>query len=256
MKINKITTINQPIKANRKISFGELKGDLIITPILKNDEYILRNTKNLIENMIKQRNFIKINGGKSINDKLAESKSHFVEENRKIRENIHNYLYRNQPLQDLSFELDNSIKQSKIPEDVILYRGTCPYDFGLLDMSDEFIEKFYKKDRLFQIPIFPSTSLKKSIGEKFAQKYTSDDLNLKGLLYKINCPKDTNGIYMEKLKLSPSHDELGEEEILLPRNLIYQFKSLTEKNNYIEIELDIIKKKPVLKKIHEFWKED
>ena len=48
----------------------------------------------------------------------------------------------------------------------------------------------------------------------------------------------------------------NEEEIMLARNLLFEFKSHTKSNDgYDIIEIDIIKKAPLWKKIHEFWKE-
>ena len=60
---------------------------------------------------------------------------------------------------------------------------------------------------------------------------------------------------MEKLGVPSSGWYSNEEEILLPRNLVYKFKSHTKENDYELIELDVVKNKPFLRKIHEFWKE-
>ena len=184
---------------------------------------------------------------------LNNFKDNYIGVNRDIRNKIMKALgdedafYSVQYFKDSTQRLDKLIEQGYIPRDTVLYRGATPYDFGMSDLeSKEFIKKFYKKGRLFKIPIYPETTLDKEVGESFAKNR---------ILFKINAPKGTSGIYMEKLGLAKSGYYGNEEEVLLPRDLVYKFKSHTQENGYDLIELDIVKSKPFWKKIHEFCAE-
>lgn len=243
------------------------------TPKLKSDTLQLSKTSNLqkkidsrieipkkeyddvVQNMIAQRRNIinTVNDGFPVEVTLNNFKDNYIGVNRDIRNKIMKALgdedafYSVQYFKDSTQRLDKLIEQGYIPRDTVLYRGATPYDFGMRDLeSKEFIKKFYKKGRLFKIPIYPETTLDKEVGESFAKNR---------ILFKINAPKGTSGIYMEKLGLAKSGYYGNEEEVLLPRDLVYKFKSYTQENGYDLIELDIVKSKPFWKKIHEFWNE-
>lgn len=49
---------------------------------------------------------------------------------------------------------------------------------------------------------------------------------------------------MENLGLPKTGYYSNEEEVLLPRDLVYKFKSHTQENGYEMIELDIVQNKP------------
>src|SRR5574344_923138 len=215
----------------------KLEGDVVQ---IKQCDY-----RDIINNMLKQRSRITNNNRPLMQPelRLAQYKDNYIGLNRRIREDIRGEDALNRYDQADLKELDDLISQSSIPRNTTLYRGATPYDFGLDQLnSSGFISKFYKKGRCFNIPIYPETSLEKSIGEDFARNK---------ILFKINTPKGTKGIYMEGLPVQ-STNYGNEQEILLPRNLIYKFKNLTQCDNYSMIELDILPKKPFWKKIFSF----
>lgn len=150
--------------------------------------------------------------------------------------------------------LDAVIKQGSLPQNTTLYRGASPIDFGLYEMNDDstsFIDKFFKKNRLFRIPIFPETSLKYEIAHKFASSCPKQ----RRLLYKINAPKGTPAVYLERFPNASSYSWGNEEEVMLARDLVYRFKNHIPTENYDILEVDIVKRPPFWQKIHEFWKE-
>lgn len=203
----------------------------------------------VVQKMIAQRKNIinTVNDGFPLEVTLSNIKDNYLAENRYIRSKIMKASCYSSYLEAETQRLDKLIEQGYIPRDIVLYRGATPYDFGLSHISSqEFIKKFYKKGRLFKIPIYPETSLDKEIGKSFAKNR---------ILFKINVPKGTQGIYMENLGLPKTGYFGNEEEVLLPRDLVYKFKSHTQENGYDLIELDIVRSKPFWKKIHEFWAE-
>lgn len=212
-----------------------------------------RITKNMIAQRANMTN--PIEEGVTVEQQLRGYKDNYIGLNREIRNKIRESLGE----EDLGFLgenclqaetslMDKLICQGYLPEKAVLYRGATPFDFGLADMSgSEFIQKFYKKGKIFQIPIYPETSLDKAIGEGFACEG--------GLLFKINAPKGTPAIYMEKLQVPKSGGYGNEEEVLLARDLMYKFKSLTQENGHYIVELDVVTNKPFWKKLHKFWEE-
>ena len=81
----------------------------------------------------------------------------------------------------------------------------------------------------------------------------------KPLLLKIHVPKGTNGIYADEMPhILPKVVSQVEEEIILPRNSIFRFKTRSEHSNYEQVDIDLIKsfwQVPFFKKIHNFNKE-
>lgn len=248
----------KPVKVNTaglKLA-PKLKGDVV--EISQQTNCLIKNPKeydDIVQNMVMQRkNMINtVHENTPIEETLQNFKDNYITANREIRNKIMSELGNEDAIYSANFlrtstsKLDNLIIQGYLPKDTILYRGATPYDFGLSDISSqEFIKKFYKKGRLFKIPIYPETSLDMKIGESFANG---------NIMFKINTPKGTPGIYMEKLGLSKIGNYGNEEEVLIARNLTYKFKSHTQKEGYDLIELDIVHNKPFWKKIHEFWNE-
>ena len=141
------------------------------------------------------------------------------------------------------------IKSSPMLENAVLYRGCGPYDFGVefaSMQSEEFLDIFFKKGDYFTIPIYPNTSLDKNIALKFARQDGR-------ILFKINAPKGTSGVYMENL---PNMEEIGnEEEIILDKNLIYKFKKRTKFFGYNLVEIDVVPNPKRGATIHNFAKE-
>lgn len=232
----------------------KLKGDVVqISQQTNRWTKNLKEYDDIVQNMVMQRKSMinTVHENKPIEQTLQNFKDNYIGANREIRNKImsdlgdEDAIYSANLLRTSTSKLDNLIIQGYLPKDTILYRGATPYDFGLSDISSqEFINRFYKKGRLFKIPIYPETSLDKKIGESFANG---------NIMFKINTPKGTPGIYMERLGLPKTGSYGNEEEVLLARNLIYKFKSHTQKEGYDLIELDIVPNKPFLKKIHEFW---
>lgn len=209
----------------------------------------------IVQNMLAQRRNIvnTVNEGTPVEATLRNIKDNYLGVNGEIREKIWEALAYEDACCDtnnlkiLTQKFDKLIKQGYIPKDTVLYRGATPNDFGMKDLkSNEFVKRFYKKGKLFKIPIYPETSLNKEVGKFFAAN---------NILFKIHVPKGTQGIYMEKLAWAKSGAYANEEEILLPRNLVYKFKSHAQENGYELIEIDIVRSKPFWKKIHEFWTE-
>lgn len=243
----------RPVKVNIEgLKYApKLEADVVsVTKNINKKEY-----HDVVQNMIMQRKSMvnTVHEGHPVETTLRIFKDDYIGANREIRGKIMNLLgdedaiYSSELLRSSTNKLDNLIKQGFLPKNVVLYRGATPYDYGLSDMScKNFIKQFYKKGKLFKIPIYPKTSLERTIGEDFAKGR---------ILFKINAPKGTPAIYMEKLGVPKTGNYANEEEILLARNLTYKFKSHIQKDGYDLIEVDIVSNKPFWKKIHEFWNE-
>ena len=152
--------------------------------------------------------------------------------------------------------LDIVISRNKIPEDVTVYRCGNPMDFGLSMETDEFIKEFYKEGEYFRIPIYPRTSLRKGFAKQYAK--ACDKKGFRPIIFKINLPKGTRGIYLDDLKgENKGIANWNEQEIVLERNRTYRFKKHTSHRFYEEIEIDKVPrwKIPFWKKIHDFGKE-
>ncbi len=211
----------------------------------------------LAENLLLQRrriNHRSVTGySDSIDEFLFRIKKEFLAENNQIKTNIKNRL----PIDTISSsstrnrirDLDAVIAQSEIPQDIVLYRGGSPWDFGFSGASSkEFLDKFYKQGRSFQIPTFLEASLDKQVAESFADGK---------ILYKINVPRGTKGVYMENLSLSKNSAECvnwcNEEEILLPRNLVARYKDRIKTDAYEIVEIDLIPENSLMEKVSRFW---
>lgn len=236
-------------------SLKEIKPSELKLTSLKTDAVTIHKKEynDVVKNMIAQRKQTVLDDNACSLDKILQNyKDNYIPANREIRWKIMDDLgvedvFPSQKYLDFATkEVDSIVSQNFIPRDIVLYRGAGSYDFGLSLSPKDFIDKYYKKGRLFKIPIYPETSLDKSVAKSFAEE---------NILFKINTPKGTNGIYMENLGLEKTGSYGNEEEILLARDLIYKFKSYVQENGQDIIELDIVKKKPFWKKIHEFWKE-
>ena len=207
------------------------------------------NIQDVIDNMLKQRRNIVTEEGK-IEDILFHYKQNYVGQNRYISNCIADEIGIPKidcGWPDLNF-LDKIIRQCSIPKDIVLYRGLSPYDWGLPAgmESKDFLDIVYKKGKIFTMPKYIETSLLEERGKDFAKDGK--------ILFKLNVPKNTNGIYMERL--GKAEQAFGnEEEIMLARNLSCKFKNRQVVDGQEIIEVDILKRKPILKKIHKFWQE-
>lgn len=201
----------------------------------------------LAKKLITQRNSIPeyYNFEPTNNQCLGEIKVNFGEMNRKIRSGGE---YKDE-------QLDYIIKNSKLPKNLRLYRGCTAYDFGV-DFAgiptDKFLDYFFEEGKYFKIPIYPNTTLDKEIlKERF-----SDVFSRGNIIFIINAPKGTNAVYMEELSNKKSYTEIGnEQEILLDKNLTYQFKKRTKYMGRDVVEIDLIQNPPKEAKIHDFNKE-
>jgi len=207
----------------------------------------------IAEDMLKQRATMvnTVNPNRTVEETLAGFKDNYVCQSRDIKNNImtqlgygDGYVTKNM---EHCLKLDRLIAQGRLPRAATLYRGASPYDFGLHAMdSKEFIKRFYKKGRIFKIPIYPETTLDRKIGEEYAKKR---------ILFKINAGKGTPAIYMEELNVPLSGGYGNEEEIMMARNMLYKFKNHIETPDFDILEIDVVKKAPFWKKVHEFWNE-
>lgn len=226
-----------------------------ITQYLKNiqKEVDYREYSDITENMIQQRaNMINtVSPNHTVEETMACFKDNYVSQSRDIKNNIMMQLGDENAILTKNLihciKLDELIAQGKLPRAATLYRGASPYDFGLHKMdSKEFIKRFYKKGKIFRIPTYPETSLDKKIGEEYAKGR---------ILFKINAGKNTPAIYMEDLNVPLTGGYGNEEEVMLARDMLYKFKNHIETPEFDIIELDIVKKAPFWKKVHEFWNE-
>jgi len=149
--------------------------------------------------------------------------------------------------------LDNIISQSTIPRNITLYRGASPYDFSSQFTSynlgsSYFLDNMYEDGKYFRIPIFPNTTLDKKVGERFAAHGDEDKI-----LFKINAPKGTPGVYTECLEGSVIKE--NEQEVILARDLVYKFKRRIPFFNHNIVEIDVVKNPPKGAVIHDFGKE-
>lgn len=210
----------------------------------KIDFQILRKKSSLIQEMTKQRDEL---DKESLNE-LRVIKTVFENASRFIRTPFYSMVgsYNYARIK----KLDSAIAQCKIPQKMTLYRGTNAEEFIFDDTIklNEFLKAFYKKGDYFTIETYPCTSL----SEKVSKSFIHGD---NGLLFKINVPKGTHGVYMEGIH--NAWNEVNEEEVLLARNLIYKFKNRTPYFTRDEIELDIVPfdKLPKNAKVHNYQEE-
>ena len=171
-------------KKSQKIDFPltqcstKLTGDTVNFSHYTNKSY-----QDIIDNMTNLRSKIKIPDDSLLVEEIIANYKNDFALNKKIFANIHENSQNlpHKTLKELS-ELDTIIQQSVLPRNITLYRGAKIKDFGVANISrDDFLKRFYKKNRLFKIPIYPETSLDKNIGVNFAQKHGND-----GILFKIH----------------------------------------------------------------------
>ena len=226
-----------------------------ISQYMKNiqKEVDYREYTDIAEDMIKQRTTMRntLHPRLSVEEQLGLFKENYVSQSRDIKNNIMTQLGDENAILTKNLthciKLDELIAQGRLPRATTLYRGASPYDFGLHRMdSKEFIKRFYKKGRIFRIPTYPETSLDRKIGEEYAKGR---------ILFKFNAGEGTPSIYMEELNVPLSGGYGNEEEIMLARDLLYKFKNHIETPDFDIIEIDIVKKAPFWKKVHEFWNE-
>ncbi|MCQ2754730.1 MAG: hypothetical protein MJ231_06750 [bacterium] len=215
--------------------------------------------KDVIDDMLLQRSQMHntYDANQTVEETLYHFKDSYIYLNRDIRKTIG----KNIGQADFVIEptgqmigLDNLIKQSIIPRDITLWRIATPYDFALREMDTEtFWKTFYKRDEMFQIPIYPETSLDFAFPKDIAKRVYRE--KNKSIIFKYNVKGGTEGVYMERFS-NRNWMNNSEEEILLGRNLIGKFKSRTSFNNYELIEVDIIPDANVGKNtVHKFWEE-
>lgn len=215
--------------------------------------------RELIDNLIRQRNAISI-----------KFKTHTPEEYLTYAKNcceieptkrIRQALFQNKiiffPTKEMRF-LDRIISKSKLPQDTILYRCCTPCDFGLPITSKEFIDTYYKKGDYFKNPVYSRTTLRKNFAKYYAReiKKANKGITDKPIFFKIYAPKGTNGIFADELPdILPRVISQMEEEIILPRNSIFRFRTRSEHSNYEQIDVDLISswfKVPFFTRIHNF----
>ena len=226
-----------------------------ISQYMKNiqKEVDYREYTDIAEDMIKQRTTMRntLHPRLSVEEQLGLFKENYVSQSRDIKNNIMTQLGDENAILTKNIthciKLDELIVQGRLPRATTLYRGASPYDFGLHRMdSKEFIKRFYKKGRIFRIPTYPETSLDRKVGEEYAKGR---------ILFKFNASEGTPSIYMEELKVPLSGGYGNEEEIMLARDMLYKFKNHIETTDFDIIEIDVVKKAPFWKKVHEFWNE-
>ena len=208
---------------------------LKLAPQLQNDIVQISNKANIdiIEKMLEQRSKIKYEDIFDNEIFLKSVKDNYCSENRLIRKAVETNCPLSGPDLKQILKLDKVIAQNSIPEDITLYRGLSAHDFGRDTLSaEEFAKKIYKKGKTFKLPLFTSTTLDKNIVHDFM------GVKDRSFIFRVNTPKGTNGVYMEKLpNLRYTHNE---EEILLARNLKYKFKNCTKENDMYVFDVDII----------------
>ena len=243
----------------------EVKNTILSTPLEQFESYRLKNGIKIRKPSLLKKIGIQISRKKksSLIQKMTEQREKLDDESlRELRimkstlENASKYI--RTPFYamvgdynyDTIKKLDNAIAKCEIPQKTTLYRGTNTGEFIFDDIinSNEFLNAFYKDGDYFTIETYPCTSLSEKVSKSFIN-------NEGGLLFKINVPKGTHGVYMEGMP--DTWSEKNEEEILLARDLIYRFKSRTPYFTRDEIELDIIPfdKLPKQAKVHNYQRE-
>ena len=217
---------------------------------IPNHEY-----QDVIDNMVAQRKYFTLNAAgvaDSINNNYLYAnkgiKRYFLKD---IAYNS-NEAFSESILENIPF-YDQVIEQGFIPRNISLYRGGTANDYGYSKMrAKDFLDRFYKKGRVFRMPCYLETSLDKEIGMHFAKMHNDEFTN--AILYKFNVPKLTPGIFLERTGNSSTYIYDIEQEILLPRDLIGRFKSRQFVDGVEVVEIDILDRAPLFKKVHEFWK--
>lgn len=123
--------------------------------------------------------------------------------------------------------LDNSLAKSKLPKDVVLYRGIryggSRYDQVVADIK----AKRLKPGALITDTGFTSTTLDKKIADtNFSQG---------GILFKINGKRGAKGLYVDA-GLGGGSDYANEQEFLIPRNSRFKITGITKRGSGYVIE--------------------
>lgn len=115
--------------------------------------------------------------------------------------------------------IQNAIKLSKTPIDLLLYRGTSKaWLRETTNITDEQFEA--------------STFLSTTIDSKIAYDYKKD------LLLKIYLPKGSNALWLRPLSVNRN-----ESEILLPKGITFKISDTVDMNSYEIKTLSLIKNK-------------
>jgi len=109
-------------------------------------------------------------------------------------------------------DLDKAVDSSTLGNDTILYRGVGSEVVGKLKKGDIVLDKG-----------FISTSFDSKIAEGFAEK--------KGAVIKMKVKYTQKGLYVDPVR------DLGQSEIILPRNTKMKVTSIRDKGRVINVEI-------------------
>lgn len=157
-----------------------------------------KETDNLYKKLTKEE--IKDLNGYTLTDFLEINEYLVGEDNRSLR-NISDYTI--EQIKQKIKNIDSAMNKSTINDNILVHRGADNYFLKDINIGDEII-----------IPTYNSTTIKKSIAEKFARHHSD-----KAML-EIRVPKGTKGIYMSD---TFNENGLNEFEVMLDRNLKYKF---------------------------------
>ena len=160
-----------------------------------------------------------------------------------FKSNYDNYFYvlrsvkdQSKKLQGYSTEdfcnLSEIMKNIRLPQRTTVYRAMQGSDFGIGKISpEEFFEKYYQEGKIVTMPAYMESTFDKNVAYRFAQKK-----NEGRFIIKLDVPKDTPAVYMEKLAPGDDQHYDYEDELNIIKNSILQFGKLTKTINPVNGE--------------------
>ena len=138
--------------------------------------------------------------------------------------------------------LSEIMKNIRLPQKTTVYRAMQGSDFGIGEITPEkFFEKYYKEGKIVTMPIYMESTFDKNVAYRFARKKGEDRF-----IIKLNVPKDTPAVYMEKLAPGDGETYDYEDELNIIKNSILKFGKLTKTTNpyngkpIYEVEAEIL----------------
>ncbi|MBR1460784.1 hypothetical protein IJ596_04040 [bacterium] len=181
----------------------------------------------------------------ALKDKLIKIRDAYIEENPEsfltldhFKSNYDNYFYllnsikgQSSKLNGYSTEdfcnLSEIMKSIRLPQRTTVYRAMQASDFGIGNITPEkFFEKYYKEGKIVTMPIYMESTFDKNVAYRFAGKKDENRF-----IIKLNVPKDTPAVYMERLTPGDGDVYGNEDELNIIKNSILKFGKLTKTTN-------------------------
>ncbi len=181
----------------------------------------------------------------ALKDRLIKIRDAYIKENPEafltldhFKSNYDNYFYILRSVKNQSNKLNGYstedfcnlaqiMKNIRLPQRTTVYRAMQGSDFGIGKISaEDFFNKYYKEGKIVTMPIYMESTFDKNVAYRFARKKGEDRF-----IIKLDVPKDTPAVYMEKLAPGDGETYDYEDELNIIKNSILKFGKLTKTIN-------------------------